>query len=79
MWPAPEIPRWAAESGCPLPLAGESFYEYVTRLGLDFDELVVDLDSRVPEMANQRLAAHLKHGAPTCFYRYYGIENRYSY
>jgi hypothetical protein len=73
MWPKPEIPEWAEAAGCPLPLAGESFYDYVCRLGLDFDEVVADLDVRCPDMANQRLAAHLKHGAPDCFNAYYAV------
>jgi tRNA(His) 5'-end guanylyltransferase len=73
MWPSPEIPRWAKESGCPLPLVEESFYTYVNRLGLDFDEVVADLDSRCLDLANQRLAEHLKRGAPNCFRNYYSV------
>ena len=70
VWPSPQIPKWAEDAGCPLPLAGESFYDYVERLGLNFDELVADLDTRVPDMANNRLANTLRKACPECFKKY---------
>lgn len=73
MWPKPEIPGWAQDAGCPSPWPGESFYDYVTRLGIDFDVLVADLDSRIPDTANRRLAHTLEKGAPNCFIRYRNI------
>lgn len=70
MWPKPEIPRWAIEAGCPQPHSQETFYDYVERLGLNFDEMVADIDSRIPDTANRRLARALEKGAPECFDRY---------
>ena len=70
MWPAPKIPDWAERAGCPLPLAGESLHDYVERLGLSFDELIADLDTRIPDTANRRLANELQRSCPECFSRY---------
>lgn len=76
MWPRPEIPEWARKAGCPQPQEGESFYDYVDRLGINFDEMVADLDARVPDMANQRLANALRLGAPSCYEGYKQFRNR---
>lgn len=70
MWPKPQIPKWAAVAGCPLPDGWESFFDYVERLGLNFDELVADLDVRIPDMANRRLAHELQKSCPNSYMRY---------
>lgn len=69
-FPPPEIPDWAAETGCPAPKAGESFHVYVKRLGLDFDDLTIDLCERTVDMANLRLASELRRRNPESFARY---------
>lgn len=83
-FPPPEIPGWAAADGCPQPKAGESFRSYVKRLGLDFDDLTIDLDEHTASLANLRLASELRKRNPQSFARYAekrlkDSHERYSY
>lgn len=69
-FPPPEIPEWAIEAGCPAPERGESFQHYVERLGLDFEDLTIDLCERTVEIANVRLVSELRRRNPLSFERY---------
>lgn len=69
-FPPPEIPGWAVEAGCPQPKRGESFQAYVERLGLDFDDLTIDLCEQTAGIANIRLASELRRRNPWSFERY---------
>lgn len=72
--PDPEIPVWAREAGCPPPRKGETFRSYVKRLGLDFEELILELNGSTAEIANLRLAAALRSAHPQAFDDY--LERR---
>lgn len=63
----PEPPAWALEAGLPAPLMGEGFQEYVSRIGLDFQDMTIDLDERTAEFANLRLASALQVACPASF------------
>jgi hypothetical protein len=83
-WPPPEIPQWAREDGCPSPKEGESFRSYVERLGLDFDDLTIELDQQTADLANLRLAYALRSRNPESFARHIrkkaqAERERYSY
>lgn len=83
-FPPPEIPEWASASGCPSPKPGESFRSYVERLGLDFDDLTIELCEQTAIMANVRLASELRRRTPESFKRYArqrfdDSQSRYSY
>lgn len=83
-FPPPEIPEWASATGCPLPKRGESFRTYVERLGLDFDDLTIELCERTADLANLRLASELRKRNPESFQRYAqqrfdDSQSRYSY
>jgi hypothetical protein len=66
----PVLPPWALWAGCPAPREGEDFRSYVTRLGLDADELLEDLNEVTLPIANQRLASLLMRQNPDAFLDY---------
>lgn len=66
----PEPPRWALEAGLPEPKKEEGFAEYVTRLGLDAEELLVELTAQTAPLANGRLATTLARAMPGARDRY---------
>lgn len=63
----PEPPEWAIAAGLPEPSEGEGFSEYATRLGLDPDPLLADLEERTLCLANGRLATSLQRAMPHVF------------
>lgn len=66
----PEPPEWALFAGLPVPRNEEGFTEYVTRLGLDASELLIELTPRTICIANLRLAHALRQRAPAAFDRH---------
>lgn len=66
----PQLPQWAQWAGYPKPTPDESFYAYVTRLGLDPEPMLVGLTERTRCLANQRLASELMRQAPQYFRAY---------
>jgi len=71
----PDPPQWSIQAGLPLPLEDEEFCEYVTRLGLDCPDLLMDLDLRLDEsgvegIANLRLATAIQKIVPDIFSAY---------
>ena len=66
----PRVPAWALATGCPAPYEGETFSEYVGRLGLDPEELLLGLNERTYVLANQRLASALIRRSPDSFAAY---------
>lgn len=66
----PEPPQWALEAGLPPPKKKEGFAEYVTRLGLEAGELLVDLTAQTALLANGRLATTLARAMPAARDRY---------
>ena len=70
MWPEPVIPHWAAAAGMPEPRPSEDFRSYVEAVGLNFEDLTVDLDWRTADLANVRLASRIQEDAPEAFTRY---------
>ena len=62
----PSPPRWALEAGLDAPKEGEGFTEYVTRLGLNASELLIDLHEQTAPLANGRLAHTLSQAMPGC-------------
>ena len=63
----PSPPAWALDAGLPEPLQGEGFSEYVRRIGMDPDELLVELNERTLCLANGRLATSLQRALPDVF------------
>ena len=63
----PEPPQWALDAGIPYPLVGEGFTAYVTRLGLDSEALLEELNERTMCLANLRLATALQRSLPHYF------------
>lgn len=59
MWPQPKPPQWALEAGLPAPKKDECFVSYVARLGIDADELLVELRAETASLANLRLGSYL--------------------
>lgn len=66
----PDVPQWALAAGLPEPAPEESFVEYVQRLGLDPEPLLVGLNERTLVLANQRLSSLLMRLRPDDFRRY---------
>lgn len=66
----PRPPQWALDAGLPQPLEDESFCEYVARMGLDCQELLVGLSYCTMPLANYRLATRLQRDMPVEFDRY---------
>ena len=61
----PRLPAWVINADLePRPEGGESYRDYVARIGFDPDELLVELVDRTAVMANNRLAHALsvRHG-----------------
>ena len=56
----PEPARWALKAGLPAPRDDEGFIEYVTRLGLNAAELLVELTEQTMVLANARLNTQLQ-------------------
>jgi hypothetical protein len=70
MEPLPRAPRWALWAGLPEPQQHEGFREYVQRLGLDPEPLLVGLSERSLVLANMRLDSALIRACPEAFARY---------
>lgn len=68
----PEPPQWALAAGLPEPKKKEGFTEYVTRLGLDAEELLIDLTEQTSPLANGRLAATIRKTMPDAYDRFLG-------
>jgi len=66
----PNPPQWALDAGLPAPRDGETYCAYVERLGLDCDELMVELTERTLPLANSRLAAAIARACPDTFDAY---------
>lgn len=57
----PELPVWVLNLDLePRPVEGESFRGYCTRIGLDPDEVLVELKDQTAPLANCRLAHALR-------------------
>lgn len=63
-------PEWALQAGLPPPGEDESFEKYVSRLGLDPEELLVGLNETTMVLANIRLASALMKEAPEAYADY---------
>ena len=72
----PKPPQWALAAGLPEPHTGEDFCAYVERLGIDCDELIVELTERTLPLANSRLAAKLTLECPEAWSRYKQARRR---
>lgn len=68
----PEPPQWALAAGLPRPTEDESFTDYVTRLGLDAEELFVGLTEQTSPLANGRLAQTIRMTMPEAWDRFVG-------
>ena len=66
----PSPPQWALEAGLDAPKEEEGFVEYVTRLGLDASELLIELTPQTAPLANGRLATTLARAMPEARDRY---------
>ena len=66
----PEPPKWALDAGLTLPRTGETFSQYVERLGLSCPELLDELTERTICLANLRLATRLQYEMPGIFRRH---------
>lgn len=49
------VPKWALEAGLPAPRKGESLVDYAQSIGLDTEELFIELTDRTAELAYYRL------------------------
>lgn len=63
----PDPPQWALAAGLPEPESGETFSEYVLRLGLSPDSLLDGLTEQTVCLANGRLATALQRSMPQSF------------
>jgi len=70
----PRLPDWALWAGVPEPHEGEGFCEYVSRLGLDPEPMLIGLDERTYCLANQRLASELMRQSPDLFMEYVSLR-----
>ena len=74
--PSPRPPPWALAAGLPSPNPGETFCQYVERLGLDCAELLEGLNERTAVLANPRLASRIAHDMPEAYSRYLAARHR---
>lgn len=66
-------PAWALADGMPPPHDGEGFVEYWTRIGIDADVIAACASGLMPgaeDIANDRMAQHLRSELPGAFERY---------
>lgn len=63
----PRPAEWALRAGLPGPKHGEGFAQYVTRLGFDPAELLVELTPRTACLAHLRLNTLLQRSMPAAF------------
>lgn len=66
----PEPPQWALDAGLPEPTCKEGFSEYVSRLGLEPDELLTELTEQTSPLANLRLAHTIRMVMPGAWDRF---------
>jgi hypothetical protein len=68
--PIPTPPSWAVAAGLPAPTRGETFRDYVTRLGLSPSELLEGLTTRTAVVANIRLASKVADTMPEAWQKH---------
>ena len=71
-----KVPHWAIWAGVPAPLDEESFEEYVTRIGLNAEDLLHGLSENQLPIANHRLTTHFLRTMPEEYEAYIREKRR---
>lgn len=71
-----KVPDWALWAGLPCPEKGECFSCYVTRIGLDAQNLLNGLTPNTAYIANHRLTTELMRQLPDRYEEYVQAKRR---